>query len=904
MLPSVALGRLVNEYGMSFAGQDKCLECHDGAYGQTVHGRFAKTGLVPAAPSGWTDFQAAGNPPVVGGTNGALFNGGGTYPIGGTWITLGDYAGGAATEYIFWKGGVALPTMPWNLVEGLTAEPGGGYDVGAEAPTKGLYDVTYSCQRCHQLGTTTKTANSTDTAAVPNPTVSIPATYTTAAQWARDEGKTAADFNSDPTVSYPGMSIQCEACHGTGFKSSTNTTKHWGSGTQLSHRVPAGTVASGGVLPITTVSTLGQSQVCGQCHGSYTTVAGTLGIYGYTPNLPLRDFVDINGVSGGASYTYTPTEAEFMAAPTKYFLFPNGSNAKGSHYYYNEWATSGHAYRGALGTTGSPDVLPGGTHGHYNAKTSDLLCARCHTGEGYLTSKSDPLFKNFTPTNANTGFMGQECIACHDSHPSSSFGASNIRSADATGVRSNAGLSSANSSMCEDCHNWELEVMGETAEYKPLVTLATRGGPSHPQREMLHGKVMLEIPVAGEFMPGAKCQDCHMPKTNKSANRFSHGMHIMKPGKAELWNTAAGASYLGEDSCSGCHPGETRSQLQANLDKWQGDTNAALTAAGNAITAAQTRAEYSLTDASKPGYVLVGRAYWNYKAVGSDASVGAHNPVYVVAGLEAAKRMALSVSGSFNGMGASVSILPGNLGFVSGQVLNGDGTGAAGAALTLLDGVNQAGTTVADANGNFSFMVAPSSTTAYRVKWARSSQTITDLYSGYQTITVAQSPHTVTASAIGSGIVTPSGAQTVSYGGSRGFVFTANSGYHVAGVLVDGVSVGTPSLYTFTNVTADHTVVVTFAINTATSLTIAGPSTVTAGRTFLLTGTVAPANSYIQITRYLRNSAGGWDDYGRYNLTARSDGTWSANVSTTRAGSWAFTIRGAGRQAIKYVIAR
>jgi len=87
-------------------------------------------------------------------------------------------------------------------------------------------------------------------------------------------------------------------------------------------------------------------------------------------------------------------------------------------------------------------------------------------------------------------------------------------------------------------------------------------------------------------------------------------------------------------------------------------------------------------------------------------------------------------------------------------------------------------------------------------------------------------------------------------------------------------------------------------------LTISGPSTVTAGRTFWLTGTVAPANSYIQITRYLRNSAGGWDSYGRYNLTARPDGTWSVIVSTTRAGSWAFTIRGAGRQAIKYVIAR
>ena len=62
MAQSVAFAGLINEYGMSFAGQDKCLECHDGTYGQTIHGRFATVGLTPSAPTSWTVFRAAGDP--------------------------------------------------------------------------------------------------------------------------------------------------------------------------------------------------------------------------------------------------------------------------------------------------------------------------------------------------------------------------------------------------------------------------------------------------------------------------------------------------------------------------------------------------------------------------------------------------------------------------------------------------------------------------------------------------------------------------------------------------------------------------------------------------------------------------------------------------------------------------
>ncbi|MHB8895624.1 MAG: IPT/TIG domain-containing protein [Candidatus Geothermincolia bacterium] len=69
---------------------------------------------------------------------------------------------------------------------------------------------------------------------------------------------------------------------------------------------------------------------------------------------------------------------------------------------------------------------------------------------------------------------------------------------------------------------------------------------------------------------------------------------------------------------------------------------------------------------------------------------------------------------------------------------------------------------------------------------------------------------TLTPSSGPGGSVTPSTPQTVAYGGSQTFDFTPNAGYHLGDVKVDDVSVGKPASYTFTNVTADHEVVVTF----------------------------------------------------------------------------------------------
>ena len=77
--------------------------------------------------------------------------------------------------------------------------------------------------------------------------------------------------------------------------------------------------------------------------------------------------------------------------------------------------------------------------------------------------------------------------------------------------------------------------------------------------------------------------------------------------------------------------------------------------------------------------------------------------------------------------------------------------------------------------------------------------------------TVGAGTHTITATAGTHGYIVPSGVIEVTDGQSISFDIWPDGGYHIDYVLVDGVSVGACSTYTFTNVTSDHTIHVEFA---------------------------------------------------------------------------------------------
>jgi hypothetical protein len=86
---------------------------------------------------------------------------------------------------------------------------------------------------------------------------------------------------------------------------------------------------------------------------------------------------------------------------------------------------------------------------------------------------------------------------------------------------------------------------------------------------------------------------------------------------------------------------------------------------------------------------------------------------------------------------------------------------------------------------------------------------------GWEGFRVAEAPLTITASAGSHGSIAPSGSVSVNYGANQTFSITAATGYHVASVLVDGGSVGAVTSYTFTNVTANHTISASFAADLA-----------------------------------------------------------------------------------------
>ena len=76
--------------------------------------------------------------------------------------------------------------------------------------------------------------------------------------------------------------------------------------------------------------------------------------------------------------------------------------------------------------------------------------------------------------------------------------------------------------------------------------------------------------------------------------------------------------------------------------------------------------------------------------------------------------------------------------------------------------------------------------------------------------TPSYSYFTISASAGGGGSISPSGNTTVNEGGSQSFAVTQNKGFKIEGVIVDGVSVGAFSSYTFSNVTKAHSISVSF----------------------------------------------------------------------------------------------
>ena len=134
----------------------------------------------------------------------------------------------------------------------------------------------------------------------------------------------------------------------------------------------------------------------------------------------------------------------------------------------------------------------------------------------------------------------------------------------------------------------------------------------------------------------------------------------------------------------------------------------------------------------------------------------------------------------------------------------------------------------------------------------------------------------ITATANISGTITPSGTITADSGANISFVITPNTGYSVQSVLVDGVSQGAITSYTFTNVTAAHTITATFKINTyVLTATQTTGGTITPGVVTVKYGagsirfTITPSTGYtISDVKVDGASVGAVKSYIFYNVVA------------------------------------
>lgn len=149
------------------------------------------------------------------------------------------------------------------------------------------------------------------------------------------------------------------------------------------------------------------------------------------------------------------------------------------------------------------------------------------------------------------------------------------------------------------------------------------------------------------------------------------------------------------------------------------------------------------------------------------------------------------------------------------------------------------------------------------------------------TVTAKFSPipkdyYTITASSGPGGRISLLGQLTLTAGDDLAYMITPNTGYHIADVLVDGMSIGVVSEYSFDNISADHTISVSFASDSFTitavangngSVTPNGEVVVAAGSDY--TFNILPA-SYYQVVdvRVDGVSVGAVTEYNFTNIAA------------------------------------
>ncbi|WP_165849379.1 InlB B-repeat-containing protein [Candidatus Cryosericum septentrionale] len=146
------------------------------------------------------------------------------------------------------------------------------------------------------------------------------------------------------------------------------------------------------------------------------------------------------------------------------------------------------------------------------------------------------------------------------------------------------------------------------------------------------------------------------------------------------------------------------------------------------------------------------------------------------------------------------------------------------------------------------------------------------------TATFAIDMYTIVASADLAGNISPSGNVMVNHGASQSFSITPSTGYHIQNVLVDGSSVGAVTSYTFTNLTENHTIAASFAIDTYTLTYMTGTNGTISG-TSPQTVNHGTSGTLVTAVPNVRYHFVSWSD--GVLTAARTDANVTANINAT-----------------------
>jgi hypothetical protein len=277
-------------------------------------------------------------------------------------------------------------------------------------------------------------------------------------------------------------------------------------------------------------------------------------------------------------------------------------------------------------------------------------CAKCHSGWGFIR-RIDPKLNDNRPTN---GFSQISCAVCHDPHrsevlPSQVRTLDNVQLGDTLTVVNYGGMGK----ICMQCHISRRDAKDYVENPN---NLSTHFGPHYSnQADMLDGSNAIDygVPIGSsghKFAVADACVTCHMQPTPAAPSpaRDKVGEHTY----AMTWDGGTPTDPSDDVQhvavCQTCHgPIASFDDIMAKADY---DENGTIESTRHEIegllhkldellppnsTTAEVNANYKWAATDPPEKIekrkLLAKAWYNFRFVEEDRSMGAHNAGYSIA---------------------------------------------------------------------------------------------------------------------------------------------------------------------------------------------------------------------------------------------------------------------------------